>query len=144
MGTASARSRECRSGVLLCTLLVTEDPADWMAYGDRENLKSFASILSTNDATRLRRFTVFFSQKPITCASNICQRYRSHFQRVLVNSVPPHFRSPIVESMIPYSGTIVKLDDSKNPFRILKHSYIQLRVQSMKFYDQEFLPLQQA
>ena len=144
MGAASVHSRECRSGVLLCTLLVTEDPADWMAYGDRENLKSFASILSANGATPLRRFTVFFLQKPITCAPNICHRHKSHFQIVLVNSFPPHFRSPIVESTIPYVGTIVKLDDSKNPFLILKHSYIQLRVQSMKFNGQEFLPLQQV
>ena len=144
MGAASARSGERCSGVLLCTLLVTEDPANWMAYGDRENLKSLESILSANGATQLRRFTVFFLQKPITCAPNICHRHRSHFQRVLVNSVPPHFRSPIVELTIPYSGTIVKLDDSKNPFLILKHSYIQLRVRSMKFNGQDFLPLQQA
>ena len=130
--------------VLLYTLLVTEDPADLMAYGDRENLKSFVSILSTNEATRLRRFTVFFSQKPITCAPNISHKHRSHFQRVLVNSVPPHFRSGIVDSTIPYIGNIVKLEDSENPFLILKHSYIQLQVRSMKFNGQEFLPLQQV
>ena len=128
MGTAPARSGDGREEVLLYTLLVTEDPADSMAYGDRENLKSFASILSTNGATRLRQLTVSFSQKPITCASNICHKHRSHFQQVLVNSVPPHFKSGIVDSTIPYIGNIVKLEDSENPFLILKHSYIQLQV----------------
>ena len=68
MGTAPAQSGDGREEVLLCTLLVIEDSADSMAYGDRENLKSFASILSANGATRLRRFTVSFSQKQITCA----------------------------------------------------------------------------
>ena len=126
------------------TLLVIEDPAHSMAYGDRKNLKSFASILSANGATRLRRWTIFFLQKPITCAPNICHTQRSHFQRVLVNSVPPHFRSGIVDSTIPYIENIVKLEDSENPFLILKHSYIQLQVRSMKFNGQEFLPLQQA
>ena len=128
MDAAPVRSGDGREEVLLCTLPVTEDPTDSMAYRDRENLKSFASILSANGATRLKRLTISFSQKPITCAPNICNRHRSHFQRVLVNSVPPHFKSPIVESTIPYSGTIVKMDDNKNPFLILKHSYIQLRV----------------
>ena len=75
----------------LCTLLVTEDPTDSMAYGDRENLKSFASILSTNGATQLKLLTVCFSQKPITCAPNIYHRHRSHFQQLFVNSVLPHF-----------------------------------------------------
>ena len=144
MGAASARSGECHGGVFLCTLLVTEDLADSMAYGDRKNLKSFASILSANGSTRLRLFTVRFSQKPIMCAPNICHKHRSHFQRVLVNLVPPHFRSSIVDSTIPYIGTIVKLDDNENAFLILKHSYIQLQVLSMKFNGQEFLPLQQA
>ena len=114
---------------------------DSMAYGDYENLKSFASILSTNGATRLRLLTVRFSQKPITCVPNICHKHKSQFQRVLVNSVPPHFMSGIVVSAIPCIGTIVKVDDSENPFLILKHSYIQLQVQSMKFNGQEFLPL---
>ena len=61
MGTAPVRSGDGHEEVLLCTLLVTEDPADSMAYGDRENLKSFASILSANGATRLRWLTVSFS-----------------------------------------------------------------------------------
>ena len=110
MGAPSVRSRERHGGLLLCTLLVTEDPADLMAYEDRENLKSFASILSAIGATQLRRFTVFFSQKPITCAPNICHTHRSHFQRVLVNLVPPHFRSGILDSTIPYVGTIAKVN----------------------------------
>ena len=79
-GRRSRAVRDAREEVLLCTLLVIEDPADSMAYGDRENLKSFTSILFANGATRLRRLTVFFSQKPITCAPNICHRHRSHFQ----------------------------------------------------------------
>ena len=72
-------------------------------------------------------------------ADNMCPQHlphRSHFQRVLVNLVPPHFRSGIVGSTIPYIGTIVKLDNSENPFLILKHSYIQLQVQRMKFNGQ--------
>ena len=92
----------------------------------------------------VRKLTVRFTQKSITCASNICHRQRSHFQRVLVNSVPPHFMSSIVVSTIPYIGTMVKLDDSDNPFLILKHSYIQLQVRSMKFNGHKFLHLQQA
>ena len=67
------------------TLLLTEDPAESMAYGHRENLKSFTSILSVNGATRLRLLTHPFSQKPITCAPNICHTYRSHVQGLLVN-----------------------------------------------------------
>ena len=61
------------------------ESAESMAYGDRENLKSFTSILSANGATRLRLLTLPFSQKPITCASNICHTHRSHVQGLLVN-----------------------------------------------------------
>ena len=73
-------------------------------------LRELEVIVSAIGATRLRRYTVFFLQKPITCAPNICHRHRSHFQRVLVTLVPPHFRSGILDSTIPNVGTIAKVN----------------------------------
>ena len=98
-------------------------------WGPRE-----LEVIHVHPVRQWRYSTQIVNASLLVEADNVCPQHLPHTPKSCPRTISKlsscsfQVRYRRLDSTIPYITTMVKLDDSDNPFVILKHSYIQLQL----------------